>query len=153
MNTNSFLAPKSSFRWLLSYQGSHTYECTFGGKDFRIEVQVARERYPQHSTLTKQEFEKSVNSSVGFIKGDPLKITPEFVASFNRHRYSDWMEQVSKMRADPDRYGDYMPSGFNIYVGAVYGPEGWTPTQRFEEVRALAGVPLEVALDAALRTH
>ena len=150
MFNESTLAHRSSVHWLLSYQGRHTYECAFEGEQFRVEVQIAKERYPEYSNLTQESFERSVNGAVGFVTSAPSRLTTDFIAMFNRLRYEEWSAQVSEMLKQPERFKGFIPEGFKVYVGAVYSPTGWIRLQSFEDVRNLAGIPFDVAIDPTI---
>lgn len=80
--------------------------------------------------------------------GDPSKLTAEFVATFNRLRFEEWQQQVLIMLRQPEKYADYTPKHFPVYVGASYDKsEGWVRMHAFEEIRSLAGIPEHIAID------
>jgi hypothetical protein len=54
------------------------------------------------------------------------------------------------MLKQPERFKGFIPEGFKVYVGAVYSPTGWSRLQSFEEVRGLAGIPPDVAIDPTI---
>lgn len=141
--------PRARVSWRLSYLGRHEYDCSFLGSDFRVTVRVARERYPAFCNLSEAEFERWENGQFGYVThGDPSKLTAEFVATFNRLRFEDWQRQVQIMLSQPEKYADYTPKHFSVYVGASYDKSiGWVRMHDFEEIRALAGIPEHIAID------
>lgn len=135
--------------WRLSYQGKQEYDCSFQGSQFRVTVRASKERYPDHCNMSELEFEQWENGQLGYVThGDPTKLTKEFVATFNRLRFEEWCNQVSIMQSQPEKYADYIPVHFCVYVGAAYDREkGWVRLHDFTEIRALAGVPEHIAID------
>jgi hypothetical protein len=149
-NYNSVLQPsRARVSWRLSYLGKHEYDCSFLGSDFRVTVRVARERYPAFCNLSEAEFERWENGQFGYMThGDPSKLTAEFVATFNRLRFEEWQRQVQIMLSQPEKYADYTPKHFAVYVGASYDKsKGWVRMHDFEEIRALSGIPERIAID------
>ena len=141
--------PRARVSWRLSYLGRHEYDCSFLGSDFRVTVRVTRELYPAFCNLSEAEFERWENGQFGYVThGDPSKLTAEFVATFNRLRFEEWQRQVQIMLSQPEKYADYTPKHFAVYVGASYDKsKGWVRMHDFEEIRALSGIPEHIAID------
>ncbi|NMY92741.1 hypothetical protein [Pseudomonas oryzihabitans] len=134
-------------RWRSSYQDCHSYECFFGGASCRFEVLTRRRIRDTYSNLSPEEFERDVNGSVGLVRcGLPLSL--EAVAGFNRSRYDEYEAQIDLILAQPEKYGDYTPEPFRVYLGGVWSKEaGWSRLHTFDEVLALSGIPASEAVD------
>ncbi|WP_273808375.1 MULTISPECIES: hypothetical protein [unclassified Pseudomonas] len=134
-------------RWRSSYQGRHSFDCVLDGASCRFEVQTERRIRDTYSNLSPEEFERDVNGSVGLVHcGLPLSL--EAVAGFNRSRYDEYKAQIDLILAQPEKYGDYTPEPFRIYLGGVWSKEaGWSRLHTFNEVLALSGIPASEAVD------
>jgi len=134
-------------RWRSSYQDCHSYDCFFGGASCRFEVLTRRRIRDIFSNLSPEEFERDVNGAVGLVRcGLPLSL--EAVAGFNRSRYDEYKAQIDLILAQPEKYGDYTPEPFRVYLGGVWNKEaGWSRLHTFEEVLALSGIPASEAVD------
>ncbi|MDI2144939.1 hypothetical protein KBJ94_23095 [Pseudomonas sp. ITA] len=102
--------------------------------------------------MSEVEFERWENGQSGYVThSDPSKLTAEFVATFNRLRFEEWQQQVQIMLRQPDKYADYTPKHFPVYVGACYDKsEGWVRLHEFEVIRTLAGIPEHIAITQRL---
>ena len=149
INNLAMQPPRARVSWRLSYLGRHEYDCSFLGSEFRVTVRVARESYPAFCNMSETEFERWENGQFGYVThGDPSKLTAEFVATFNRLRFEEWQRQVQIMLSQPEKYADYTPKHFAVYVGASYDQsKGWVRMHDFEEIRALAAIPEHIAID------
>lgn len=134
-------------RWRSSYQGRHSFDCVLDGASCRFEVQTERRIRDTYSNLSPEEFERDVNGSVGLVRcGLPLSL--EAVAGFNRSRYDEYKAQIDLILAQPEKYGDYTPEPFQVYLGGMWSREtGWSRLHTFDEVLALSGIPASEAVD------
>ncbi|WP_095158163.1 hypothetical protein [Pseudomonas sp. Irchel 3E13] len=135
--------------WRLSYHGKQEYDCFFEGSEFRVTVRASREAYPAHCNMSELDFERWENGQLGYVThGESSKLTKEFVATFNRLRFDDWHKQVKTMLSQPEKYAGHIPEHFHVYVGAAYDrTKGWVRLHDFAEIRALAGIPEDCAID------
>ncbi|UUW74303.1 hypothetical protein [Pseudomonas oryzihabitans] len=134
-------------RWRSSYQGCHSFDCVLDGASCRFEVQTERRIRDTYSNLSPEEFERDVNGSVGLVRCF-LPLSLEAVAGFNRSRYEEYKAQIDLILAQPEKYGDYTPEPFRIYLGGVWSKEaGWSRLHTFDEVLALSGIPPSEAVD------
>lgn len=136
----------AGFTFISSYRGTFSYQVQFkDGSTRRLELRSQREEYrPGECNLPPEEWERQVNGKLGlacvkYFEGD----TEELMVAFNRERFKRYQEEVNIIKADPKRYGEYVPEKFQVYIGGAYSLEDrrWVVLHDFETIRTKAGIP------------
>lgn len=154
---NELLDPRC-FQFVSSYRGVFDFGVKLpSGAHHRLSVRTFRDDYDEKwSTQTAEEFERAVNGHLGYVRClTPEVLTNEMVAAFNRARYLEHERSVSTMLSNPEKYGGFEPTIFNVFVGGQFDIEKkvWVELNDFETIRTMAGIPDGECVDARHRAR
>lgn len=148
---NAFVKPDQyRFTFISSFGGAHDYGIFLrDGSQSRLRVQSCREERREYSTLSPEEWERDVNGKLGLYScGEKHLLSLDVTVAFNKQRFAEYSAQVKKIKENPERYGDYTPEPFKVYVaGEFHSATGWTVLHDFETIRELAGIPADECIN------
>jgi len=137
--------------FISSYAGIQSYMIRTRSGSHRVETHFPESDYHRSISCYKDaDYEKYVISKIGCYTGSPEMLTLEMAVDFNRHRFEFFDGQVSTILSNPERYGEYDPlapeNTFTVFLPATFSERhGWTALYSFEQIRDLAGIPVNRA--------
>lgn len=137
--------------FISSFGGEQSFMIRTRSGNRRVEAHYPTSDYHRSiCTYKGSDYDKHVVSKIGCYTGEREMCTLDVAVAFNRHRFEHFDDQVSTILANPVRYGEYDPLApnnlFTVMSPAVFSDEhGWVALYTFEQIRDLAGIPVERA--------